>query len=215
MPSYRSLLETLDAWFARGVDLAGPGVVPCKRSCTACCHGMFDISAADALLLAEGLGALPNDIAAAVQTRAAAQLEQCAERLPTWASPWDVDALPEEVFDGLTEQLSKAPCPALEDDGGCAVYAYRPATCRMTGLAMDLGNGDRLDNECPIQGDSPAYAALPPVPYQLMDFEEIAAAHDELARAQGSRTTTVAGALVGDRCLKPGGTSTPAEPDLT
>ena len=196
MSSYRSLLETLDAWFALGVGLAGPGVVPCKRSCSACCHGVFDISAADALLIAEGLAALPSDVAEAVQTRAAAQLKQCAELLPTWGPPWNVDALPEGVFDALTESLSKAPCPALEDDGGCAIYAYRPATCRMTGLAMRLDDADRLDNECPIQDDFPDYAALAPVPFELMDFEDLAATHDQLATSEGSLTTTVAGAMV-------------------
>jgi len=196
MTSYRSLLETLDAWFARGVDRAGKGVVPCKRTCSACCHGVFDISPADAHLLAEGLGALPPERASTLVAKAADQLDQCARLLPTWGKPWDVDRLPDEVLDGLAETLSGAPCPALDHDGGCAVYPYRPATCRMTGLTMDMGNAGQLDNECPIQGDFPDYAALAGEPFELMEFEDVAAAHDEFARRSGQVATTVAGAMV-------------------
>jgi Fe-S-cluster containining protein len=196
MTTYRALLATLDAWFARGRERAGPGVVPCERTCTACCHGPFDISPADAALVAEGVAALPAEDAEALRGRAEEQLGRCAERLPTWGPPWDVEALDEQTFDGLTEQLAQDPCPALEADGGCAVYDTRPATCRMTGLSMDAGAAGRLDNECPIQERFPGYAGLAPEPFALMAFEEQAARHDEEAHARGHRTTTVAGALV-------------------
>ncbi|RKY17100.1 MAG: hypothetical protein DRQ55_16560 [Planctomycetota bacterium] len=204
MSNYRALLNTLDAWFARGREAAGPGVIPCMRSCSACCHGVFDISPADAALLAEGLAALSPASATALRSRAREQLAGCAERLPSWGPPWDVDALSEQTFDELSEQLAQAPCPALGADGGCLVYAQRPATCRMTGLALDAGHAGRLDNECPIQADFPRYAALVPVPFDLMDFERQAAQHDEAARASGYLTTTVAGAIVAPPVEPPG-----------
>ena len=69
----------------------------------------------------------------------------------------------------------------------------------MTGLAMDTGSAGRLDNECPIQAEFPRYAALPPVPFDLLTFEEQAAHHDESARARGHCTTTVAGAIATSR----------------
>ncbi len=192
---YRALLETLDAWFGRGVAEAGPGVVPCRASCSACCHGVFDISPADAQLVGEGLSRLPPDQAAALRGRAAEQLAQYGRLRPGWGAPWDVDALTEPVFDALTEQLATAPCPALDAEGRCSIYAHRPATCRMTGLSMDAGPAGRLDNECPIQFDFPEYEALPPVPFDLIGFEREAARHDAVAVTQGAVTTTVAGAL--------------------
>jgi len=195
MTTYRALLETLDAWFARGHEAAGPGVIPCKRSCSACCHGVFDISPADAVRVAEAVAALPSAEAASLRSRADEQLRACAEHLPAWGEPWDVDALPEDTFDALTEQLAQAPCPALAEDGGCAIYADRPATCRMTGLALDAGRAGTLDNHCPIQADHPRYRALAPVPFDLLAFEEQALRHDEVAVARGGSTTTVAGAI--------------------
>lgn len=196
MPDYRELLTTLDAWFDAGRAAAGEGVVPCRRTCSACCHGVFDISAADAELLAEGLAALPADERIALRLAARQQLEDVADLLPGWPAPYDVDTLGEESFDALCDELADAPCPALAEDGGCAVYAHRPATCRMTGLAMDAGPAGRLDNECPIQDEFPDYAALEPAPFDLIAFEGRAAQHDDAAAARGGHTTTVAGAIL-------------------
>jgi len=195
--TYRALVETLDTWFATGRQAAGGVEIPCRRGCGACCLGVFDISSADAALVAEGLATLPADRRAALRAGAEAQLERCADLLstPGWGPPWDVDTLPEPVFDALSEALAAAPCPALDPDGGCAIYDHRPATCRMTGLAMDAGVAGRLDNECPVQGEFPDYAALSPTPFDLIGFERAAHAHDELARARGFRTTTVAAAI--------------------
>ena len=195
MTRYADLLATLDAWFSRGREAAGADVIPCRRACTACCHGVFDISPADAELVAAGVAALPEDQAAALRARAQQQSLRVGAALPEWGAPWDVDALPEATFDALSEQLADAACPALAEDGGCTIYDSRPATCRMTGLSMDGGAVGRLDNECPIQADHPTYAALAPVPFDLMAFEEQAAGHDETARSRGHCTTTVAGAI--------------------
>ncbi len=193
--SYASLLATLDAWFSRGSADAGPGVVPCRRGCSACCHGPFDISPADAALIAEGVAALPEAERSAMHARARSQLSRCAALLPGWGPPWLVAAVEELAFDTLTEQLAGDPCPALDPGGGCGLYEHRPATCRMTGLAMDLGSNERLDNHCPIQADFPAYAALQATPFDLQRFEDEAEVHDARAADRGHASTTVAGAI--------------------
>lgn len=195
-PDYPETLRTLDAWFARGLAAAPPGVVPCTRGCSRCCLGLFDVSPADAERLAAGLADLGPDARAAVVARAREQLARYAEREPGWTAPFDVDALGEERFDALCEALGDAPCPALGDDGACALYEARPATCRMTGLALRTPDAGVLENFCPIQDEFPDYAALAPTPFDLMAFEAAAERCDALARERGFRPTTVAGALV-------------------
>lgn len=37
-------------------------------------------------------------------------------------------------MDRLTEQFSHLPCPALDADGGCRIYPFRPITCRTMGI---------------------------------------------------------------------------------
>lgn len=190
---YRALLPVLDQWFARGVAAAGPGVVPCRTGCTACCHGPFDISPADAALVAEGLARLDPAVREGVARRAAAQLQLYAQQIEGWGAPWDVDGVDEASFDGLCDALRVLPCPALSEEGGCLIYAHRPATCRMTGQAMVTDDGDVIDNVCPIQGEFPDYAALPPRPFDLHRFEAMAEEFDLAAAEAGWVATTVAG----------------------
>jgi Fe-S-cluster containining protein len=167
---YRTLLETLDAWTAAARD-RNPGVLPCRVGCTACCHGPFDISVADLLLLRETVAALPAGLAQRVGQRAELAAARQLTLAPGWEAPYDIGALGEEGFDALCERLAGDPCPCLED-GACAVYAGRPAICRMMGLGMTAVDGRVLANGCPIQDEFPAYAALPPQPFDLAAFEQ-------------------------------------------
>ena len=213
--SYRSLLETLDAWFARGRRAAAPFQLPCRRGCSACCHGPFDISPADAELVAQGVAALPEAERDALRARAGAQLRRAEARAPGWGAPWDVEALGEPRFDALVEELAAEPCPALDAAGGCLIHAHRPATCRMLGLAMAIGAPaatgaddpaggaaagpgdavpDTLENCCPIQALYPGYATLPPEAFDLSAFEDASEDHAEAARRRGFVATTIAGA---------------------
>lgn len=194
--TYATLLATLDRWFARGSAAAGSGIVPCTSGCSACCHGPFDISPADAELLRTAVDALPEADRLGVEARARAQVARYADGLADWGAPWDVEAIAEETFDALLHELQELPCPALSPTGGCLVYEARPATCRMTGLAMRTAGGDLLENVCPIRQDFPDYDALGPTPFDLHRFEAEAEAFDQLAMEGGWVTTTVAGAVL-------------------
>lgn len=199
---YKELLEQLDEWFlaARGRH---PDVVPCRSGCTACCHGPFDINAADVLLLREGLQTLSDEIRQDVTNRARVLLELMKQLEPDWGSDYDVQAIGDDRFDAISEQLAAEPCPLLGDDGACSVYPFRPMVCRMIGLPMDAGAGRVIENECPIQDRFPGYASLPAAPFNLDTFETIEAACLEAASvelfgtpARAGYETTLAAAIV-------------------
>jgi Fe-S-cluster containining protein len=193
---YLDLLQTLDAWFSDGVAAAGPGVVPCRSGCSACCHGPFDISAADAREVARGVATLPEPVAAGIIIRAAAQLRAGRDAVPQWQAPWRPVDAGEEAFDAMCDALEVSPCPALDPaTGACLVHSHRPATCRLTGLALSTPDGDLLENVCPIQGEFPEYLVLAATPFDLMRFELAAAEHDLEAMDEGWHSTTVAGAV--------------------
>ncbi|MGH7591295.1 MAG: YkgJ family cysteine cluster protein [Gemmatimonadales bacterium] len=185
---YGTLLVQLDRWSA-DAQARHPGVIPCMHGCTACCHGPFDISAADAELLRKGLNALLPDVRAGVRDRGVRLLAAMQRAAPEWGAPWHVDDIGEDRFDELVESLATEPCPLLGADGGCLVYAHRPAVCRMMGLGMRTPEGD-IDNACPIQHQFPGYAALPPQRFDLASFER----QEErwIARAGGAETTIAA-----------------------
>jgi Fe-S-cluster containining protein len=170
--TYRQLLTRLDAWFTAARRAAG-GIVPCREGCTACCHGPFDISVADAELIGDALDRMPAAARARVTERAQALLARMHALEPGWSAPYDVEALGEERFDRLTEALAAEPCPLLDETGRCGIYADRPLVCRMIGLGMRTPAGRTIENACPIQERFPGYASLPPAMFELEAFEEV------------------------------------------
>ncbi len=173
--AYRAALRRLDRWF-EDTRKRNPDVIPCHHGCCACCHGPFDISVADALLLREGIAALPETERETVRRKGRALLDRIRHLSPAWRSPWDLESLGEATFDAITDVLADEPCPLLDDTGACRVYLYRPLVCRMMGLPMMTAGGFTLENACPIQEQFPGYAALDP---QLFDLEALEA--DETA----------------------------------
>lgn len=196
--TYRDLLTTLDAWFAEGVAVAGPGVVPCRSGCNACCHGPFDISAADAREVARGVASLAPHVGQEIIDRAKRQLHAGRDVIPQWQAPWRPVEVGEDAFDAMCDALASAPCPALDSESGsCLIHAHRPATCRLTGLSLRTVEDDVLENVCPIQSEFPDYLVLAATPFDLMRFELEAAEHDLEAMEEGWHSTTVAGAMAG------------------
>ena len=202
MIRYRELLERLDVWFARGRQAAG-GVVPCRGGCSACCHGPFDISVADAELIEQAVARLPEEERREVMRRGSVLLERMLALEPGWRPPYAVDGLGEERFDRLTEALAAEPCPLLDDAGRCRIYADRPLVCRMIGLSMRTPAGRVIENACPIQERFPGYAALAPVPFELEALEEVEvgclrdAARRRLGEADEWEFETTIAAVVG------------------
>jgi Fe-S-cluster containining protein len=164
--SYRTLLERLDRWLDDG-RRAHPGVVPCHAGCTACCHGPFDVTVADVELIREAVERMTEPERAEVLARAGGLLERMRALAPDWAPPYAIAELGDERFDRLADALAAEPCPLLGDDGRCRIYRDRPMVCRLIGLPM-LTQADRIiENACPIQERFPAYAGLPPFPFDL------------------------------------------------
>ena len=171
MEDYRALLDRLDRWFAEG-RRAAPVAIPCRGGCTACCHGPFDISIADAELVSEAVSRLPAADRDAVAGRATALLDRMRALEPRWAPPYEVAELGEDRFDRLSETLAAEPCPLLDEAGRCRIYVDRPLVCRLIGLGMITPTGRVIENACPIQHRFPGYAELPPMPFDLEEFEE-------------------------------------------
>ena len=174
--AYRSFLEQVDRWFG-AATARHPGVVPCRAGCSACCHGPFDITAADVLLLEEALARLDRATRAEVDQRLSATWSRIMELAPGWAVPFDVAELGEARFDAVAQALANEPCPLLDAQGRCRVYDSRPLVCRLIGLGIEASTGEVLPNACPIQDEFPAYAALAPTPLDLHRLHEEEAAH--------------------------------------
>ena len=198
---YREVLQQIDGWFAESAARAA-GVIPCRSGCTACCHGPFDISVADALLVREAVAGLPGAEQEEIRARAGDLAGRMRTLEPGWNQAEGLRGISEESFDRLCDALAAEPCPLLNRDGSCRIYADRPLICRMIGLGMMTPSGRIIENGCPIAADFPAYAALAPQLFQLEDWEEVESACLEAASvelfatpAQSHFETTIAIAL--------------------
>ena len=201
--AYRDLLQRLDRWFADSSD-RNPGIVPCRPGCSACCHGPFDISVADVVLIREAVARLPANAREEVARRALAQVERMQELEPGWDSREGLGGMTEEEFDRVSDAMASAPCPLLNDQGACRIYQDRPLVCRLIGLGVVTPAGRVIENACPIASEFPEYAALPLQPLDLEAVEELEVACLEAASDRlfgrpdrGDFETTIAAAIVG------------------
>lgn len=141
MDEYRRLLDRVDAWY-RGVKEKHPDQVPCSKGCRDCCLGLFDVSLADGDLLREGLAAVDEATRTDIRARAAAVVARLREIYPDLDDTldgWD----PDDV-DDLCDALGDVECPVLGPGGECRLYAWRPMTCRMSGVPVVDVTGETI-----------------------------------------------------------------------
>jgi Fe-S-cluster containining protein len=135
MNNHLSFLQDLDNWFA-SVLSRYPAQMKCARGCALCCHGLFDISLPDALLLSQGLNALSPEVLQEVQARAAPIQATILRLAPGLKAPFILDQITETRIDEIVEQAASPPCPLLGARQECLVYESRPLACRLEGVPM-------------------------------------------------------------------------------
>jgi len=130
----------IDEWF-RKVREKYSEQMQCGKSCTACCHGLFDISLSDALEVTRGFSELPADTQKRIQARAGDLHRQILEAVPDLQQP-ALFSEDEERIDHIVDAIGMAPCPCLGDSGECLIYQRRPLACRLEGVPMvDIREG--------------------------------------------------------------------------
>ena len=176
--------------------------MPCRAGCSACCHGPFDISVADVVLIRDALARLPDSDRGEIQRSAVRQMKRMRELEPAWDMMLGLGGISDAAFDRLSDAMAETPCVFLNSAGDCRIYESRPLVCRMIGLGVVTPAGRVIENECPIQGDFPAYAHLPPQPLDMESLEEREDACLEAASVEVFGTphqvgyeTTIAGSL--------------------
>jgi len=192
------LTEAFDAALAVGVRRAGRHLA-CRRGCTPCCVGSFDITALDAARLRRGLQELASAhprVAAAVRRRAAEQWRTQRPAYPGGAAA-GILAEDEVARERFFAAFADAPCPALDPhSGACVLYRFRPLSCRSYGLPVRCGGA--VLEPCPLNftrasAAEIAAAVVEPDP----DDSESALLAALLAHDPSAGDTTVAAALAG------------------
>lgn len=168
------LFQQADHWFRRA-SASLLGAIPCCQGCSACCIGLFPITRLDALELQRGLDRLPPLQREAIVARARSQVAVLESAYPILQSKSALDGLDDRMIDGLVEQFSDLPCPALGSDGTCGVYAFRPLTCRTMGIPTE--SDGMVQGACSIQTSVPIIRLSPTFRIEENQLAEQEAVH--------------------------------------
>ena len=157
-----ALLSTLShktsRWFERATA-ALLGQVPCRAGCCRCCIGPFPITILDRKNIERGLTELSTPRRQAIQERALTQIAGMEAAFPQLAASPFLDHWPDPLIEQLVEQFADLPCPALDSDGRCAIYAFRPLTCRSMGIPSE--EDGTVEGACEIQTSLPVIRLSP------------------------------------------------------
>ena len=147
-PPPQRLFAQADGWFARA-RAALLGAIPCQRGCARCCIGPFAITTLDEHALQHGLAMLPPSDRRDIREQARRQTAAMEQAFPRLIESPSLAGWRDDEVDRVLERFAELPCPALDHDGTCRVYSFRPVTCRMMGIPIEE-NG-LIHGACEVQ----------------------------------------------------------------
>lgn len=140
--AYEALVAEADAVFSRVGELH-PDCVTCKPGCSDCCHALFDLSLVEAMYLnakfAETFDYGPER-SRLLENAAGVDRKLTRMKRDYFRELRDAQGS-EEAAAHIMEEAARARmrCPLLDADDKCALYAYRPITCRLYGIPTVIG----------------------------------------------------------------------------
>src|SRR5262245_29905344 len=99
----------IDEWFKR-IRQTYAAHMECGKGCTACCHGLFDISLADAVEVARGFQELPPDVQRRVHARAVDLHDAIRTAAPDATGP-TLFREDDVRIDAVVDAADNPPCP--------------------------------------------------------------------------------------------------------
>lgn len=147
-----SLFDKTARWFDRA-KAALLDDLPCSRGCSHCCVGVFPVTILDQQEIHRGLRLLCSDDRKAIMRQAIAQARLIEMSAPQLAHDRFIDRWADRDIDTLVERYRELACPALQPDGSCAVYAFRPLACRSMGIPDEVDGV--VSGACAVQMSVP------------------------------------------------------------
>lgn len=139
---YEALVQVVDGVFDR-VKKEFPKEVFCREKCSDCCYAIFDMTLVEALyiksrFLEKFFGKEKNDLleTADKTDRALIKLKRDAYKKVQKGA----DQL--EIVGRMSQERVR--CPLLGKDDLCALYEYRPITCRIYGIPTSTAGASHI-----------------------------------------------------------------------
>lgn len=147
-----TLFDKTSRWFERA-QAALLNDLPCRLGCSQCCIGLFPITLLDQRELQRGFRSLPETQRRSIEETAALQVSLIEEAAPKLARNRFIDRWPDSDIDAFVERYRALPCPALNANGSCSLYAFRPLACRSMGIPSEAEGS--VQGACAVQTSVP------------------------------------------------------------
>lgn len=145
---YEALVAQVDAVFQK-VSGSFASEVRCKEGCSDCCHAIFDLTLIEAMYLNSKFSGL-DDVRRNEILIEADKADRKAQLLKRKVSKEAAEVDHAEIL--LRTARERLRCPLLDDGDKCALYDYRPITCRIYGIPLEIGG---KSHTCGLSGFEP------------------------------------------------------------
>lgn len=184
---YENLVQSVDQIFKKIKD-DYPQHVKCDQGCTDCCFALFDLSLIEALYLNQKFNELDHDLKNLILIESDKADRKIHKIKKDIYKAHQGGAGEQEILEKVSR--IKVRCSLLKENK-CALYEYRPITCRLYGIPMDVGN---MTAACSESGFEPG-EKYPGVHMNKIQ-EKLAAMSKEVATAINSRYSDLHSMLV-------------------
>lgn len=147
-PFPSTLFDKTARWFER-VNASLLESLPCTQGCSDCCIGLFPVTILDRREIQRGLRSLADEHRKRIEQTAAEQVAALTVAAPQLNTNRFIDQWTEKDIDRVSERFEAWRCPALESDGTCGLYEFRPLVCRSMGVPQD--EGVLVSGACAVQ----------------------------------------------------------------
>lgn len=145
---YESLVAQIDALF-KNVSEKFADEVKCKEGCSDCCHALFDIPLVEALYL----NAKFQEVDEKERNKILIEADKADRKANVLKKKISKDAEQSESADILGRVAQeRIRCPLLSEVNVCQLYAFRPITCRVYGIPLEI---EGKSHTCGLSGFTP------------------------------------------------------------
>lgn len=145
---YESLVAQIDALF-KNVSEKFADEVKCKEGCSDCCHALFDIPLVEALYL----NAKFQEVDEKERNKILIEADKADRKANVLKKKISKDAEQSESADILGRVArERIRCPLLSEVNVCQLYAFRPITCRVYGIPLEI---EGKSHTCGLSGFTP------------------------------------------------------------
>ncbi|HAS87854.1 MAG TPA: hypothetical protein DCS48_00870 [Desulfovibrio sp.] len=134
---YEALVAEVDKTFDKISEQTEDGI-KCAKGCSDCCHALFDLTLVEAIYLNRKFNETYSGMERSVIMQDADKADRLIHKIKRRAfKASQSGASTAEILKEVS--LARVKCPCLKEDNTCALYDFRPLTCRIYGVPMNIG----------------------------------------------------------------------------